>query len=61
MPEAGPALHWIATIPISAQGQAFGWDSREAGVLYSLSKEGREVIVGRVQAPGAAPAKQKPR
>jgi len=48
MPDAGSTLKWVATIPISAQGQAFGWDPREPGVIYTLSKAGREIIVGRV-------------
>lgn len=52
-PEAGSTLRWIATIPITAEGQAFGWDPRDSGVLYTLSKQGREVIVGRVQPPEA--------
>ena len=52
-PEAGSTLRWIATIPITAEGQAFGWDPRDSGVLYTLSKQGREVIVGRVQPPTA--------
>lgn len=58
MPDAGPTLKWVATIPISAQGQAFSWDARDPGVLYTLSKAGREVIVGRVtRAPGAPAAR----
>ena len=48
MPEAGPTLKWVATIPISAQGQAFSWDPHDPGVLYTLSKAAREVIIGRV-------------
>jgi hypothetical protein len=51
MPEAGPVLHWVATIPVSAQGQAFAWDPRDPNLLYSLSKQGREVIVSRVTQP----------
>ena len=48
LPEAGSALKWIATIPISVQGQAFSWDPHEPGLLYTLSKQAREIIVGRV-------------
>lgn len=58
LPAAGPMLEWVATIPVSAQGQAFAWDPRDTGLFYSLSKQGREVIVGRVKAP---PASQKAR
>ena len=48
IPDGGPTLEWIATIPMSAQGQAFSWDQREPGLLYTLSKQAREVIVGRL-------------
>ncbi len=48
IPDAGPTLKWVATIPVTAQGQAFGWDPRDPNILYSLSKQGREVLVGRV-------------
>ncbi|MDP3069951.1 MAG: hypothetical protein Q8N18_06655 [Opitutaceae bacterium] len=48
MPTAGPTLKWVATIPITAQGQAFSWDPRDPTLLYTLSKAGREIIVGRV-------------
>ncbi len=51
MPEAGPTLKWIATIPISAEGQAFAWDPDEPGMFYSLLKRDREVIIGRVSRP----------
>lgn len=50
-PEGGSVLRWIATIPIPAAGQAFGWDPGENGVIYLLSRKGGEVIAGRVQAP----------
>lgn len=53
MPEAGPTLKWVATIPITAQGQAFSWDPQDPGLLYTLSKSGREIIVGRVTPPPA--------
>ena len=56
MPEAGPILKWVATLPISAQGQAFSWDPRDPGLLYTLSKAGREVIIGRVTRGSDTPA-----
>jgi hypothetical protein len=46
-PDGGPVLRWIATIPISAEGQAFGWDPRAPGVIYFVHRPG-EVIVGRI-------------
>lgn len=56
MPEAGPTLKWVATIPISAQGQAFSWDPRDPSLLYTISKAGREVIVGRMTRVAETPA-----
>lgn len=53
MPDAGPTLKWIATIPITAQGQAFAWDPAEPGVLHTISKSGREIITSRIT--GAPP------
>jgi hypothetical protein len=46
-PEGGTVLRWNATIPITAEGQAFGWDPRQPGVIYFVHRPG-EVIVGKV-------------
>lgn len=51
LPAAGSVLTWIATVPIKAEGQSFGWDAREPGMFYSIGRKKREVIVGRVTAP----------
>lgn len=48
LPESGPELRWQATIPVSAEGQAFAWDRARDGVLYSISRKKREVIVSRI-------------
>ena len=50
-PQAGSVMKWIATIPFPSEGQAFCWDPHEAGVLYSVLKRTKEVIVGRVTRP----------
>ena len=50
-PAAGSSLVWKATIGISAEGQAFGWDAGEPGMLYTIGRKRREVVVGRVTAP----------
>lgn len=49
----GTTLQWLASIPISADGQAFGWDPQEPGVFYSISRKETAVIVGRVTHSGA--------
>ena len=51
-PANGDSFLTGATIPISAEGQAFSWDPAEAGVLYNVGRKTREVIVGRVTTPG---------
>lgn len=50
-PRAGSVLKWVATVPFPSEGQAFCWDPYEAGVLYSIIKKTKEVIVGRVTRP----------
>ncbi|MES2695591.1 MAG: hypothetical protein V4773_19095 [Verrucomicrobiota bacterium] len=50
-PTAGSVLKWIATVPIAAEGQSFGWDAKENGMFYSIGRKKREVIVGRVTGP----------
>lgn len=50
-PAAGSVLRWIATVPIPAEGQAFAWDPVERGVLYTILRRTKEVMVGRVTAP----------
>ncbi len=50
-PKAGSVLKWVATIPFPSEGQAFCWDPYEPGVLYSIIKKTKEVIVGRVTRP----------
>lgn len=61
MPEAGPTLKGIASITITAQGQSFAWDPRDRQLRNTLSKQGPEVIVGRVESSGAAAGDRKNR
>lgn len=49
LPASGDELVWRATIPISAAGQAFAWDRGEEGVLYSIQRKTKEVIVSRIK------------
>jgi hypothetical protein len=53
-PKAGSVLEWIATMPFPSEGQAFAWDPEDPGVLYSVLKRTKEVIVGRVTRPTPA-------
>jgi hypothetical protein len=49
-PEQGDELIWRDTIPISAAGQAFAWDHSERGVLYSIQRKTKEVVVSHISA-----------
>ncbi len=51
-PRQGTALRWVTTLSVAGEGQAFGWDPRDPGILYMLARGSREIIVGRVQWPG---------
>jgi hypothetical protein len=48
VPENGGDLLWRSTIPISTAGQAFAWDPAETGVLYSIERKTKEVVVSRI-------------
>lgn len=50
VPASGGELQWISTIPISTAGQAFAWDRSDDGVLYSIQRKTKEVIVSRISA-----------
>lgn len=52
VPASSGELQWIGTIPISASGQAFAWDRSDDGVLFSIQRKTKEVIVSRI---GAGP------
>lgn len=47
-PAAGSTLRWVATIPMTAEGQAFAWDPVEPGVIHLILKGARQVITGRI-------------
>ncbi len=54
-PVSGSTLNWIATVPMSAEGQSFAWDPVERGGIHLVLKRTREVISGRVsRTPSAA-------
>lgn len=59
LPKGGATLHWIGSLPITAPGQAFAWDPLEPQTLYTINKQTREVIIGRVMRPteNQAPAR----
>lgn len=58
IPEAGPVLTWVATIPITARGQGLCWDPRDPGLLYTLSRTGQSILIGRVGQSEEVPVKR---
>lgn len=56
-PSAGSVLNWVATFPVVARGQAFGWDPVDKNVIHMLSRTSREIVSGRVAIPAGAKAK----
>ncbi|MCW5549282.1 MAG: hypothetical protein KIT44_09990 [Opitutaceae bacterium] len=47
-PKAAATLQWVATVPMTAEGQSFAWDPVEPGVIHLIIKNERLVITGRV-------------
>ena len=50
-PAGGSVMKWIATLPITAEGQAFCFAPEQPEMLYTVLKRTKEVIVGRVTVP----------
>lgn len=53
LPEIGPILKWVATIPAEIAGQGIAFDHTQPGVLYGIirKKDVSEVTVSRVTPP----------
>jgi hypothetical protein len=47
-PKSGSTLELLEILPLEATGQGIAWDPAEAGVLYSIVKSRREVVVSRL-------------
>lgn len=54
VPDKEGELIWRDSVTISAAGQAFAWDRKEAGVLYSVQRKTKEVLVSRIAAEASA-------
>lgn len=48
-PNGGAELQWVATVPMSGEGQAFSWDPVEPGVMHVIVKRDRLVVTGRIE------------
>ena len=46
--EGGAVLDHLDTIGVATEGQAIDWDESERGVLYGISRTGREMVAQRV-------------
>jgi hypothetical protein len=47
-PDAGSVLKLIEILPIGNRGQGFAWDRTDPGVIYTIRKKEREVVVFRI-------------
>lgn len=48
VPKAGAALEFVEVLPVSAEGQGIAWDPSDPGVLYTILRSTREVVVSRL-------------
>jgi hypothetical protein len=51
VPAAGLALELVGILPAEASGQGIAWDPADAGVLWTLRRDAREVVASRLVAP----------
>jgi hypothetical protein len=49
LPTAGSVLRLEQEVPVSAEGQGIAWDRGEPGVLYSIVRSTREVVVSSIR------------
>jgi len=48
LPDSGSVLELISILPINNKGQGIAWDRNDRGVIYSIKKKERQVIVNRL-------------
>lgn len=48
LPEGGGVLDHVETIAVATEGQAIDWDESTPGVLYGISRAGRDMVAMRV-------------
>jgi hypothetical protein len=48
LPKMGPKLEHVATIKVAFAGQAFDFDESDPGVIWSINRPTREVVVTRL-------------
>lgn len=48
LPFGGGEVRWVATVPFESEGQAFAWDESRPGLLYSIQRRTKEVLVSRL-------------
>jgi hypothetical protein len=51
IPQAGSVLEWIATVPVSFEGQGFAWDPANEGIIYGICRKTQEVVAIRILPP----------
>lgn len=50
IPDDGEVLVHVATVAVPMEGQAIAWDASQAGVLWGISRAGRQLVATRVPA-----------
>lgn len=48
LPKGGATLDHIATVAMEAEGQAIDWDESRPGILWGISRKGRDMLEMRV-------------
>ena len=49
LPTAGSVLRLLRILPFASPGQGIAWDRSEPGVLYSIDRKRRKVVVSRLE------------
>ncbi len=49
LPDSGSTLKLLDILPIENEGQGIAWDRSEPGIIYSIKRSAREVVVSQLQ------------
>lgn len=48
LPQAGSVLELVEIVPVNSQGQGIAWDRSQPGVIYTLRRKERQVVVSKL-------------
>ena len=48
LPQAGSILELVEIVPVNSQGQGMAWDRSKPGVIYTIRRKDRQVVISKL-------------